>query len=326
MQKKLASLLLCTITGFCNEISVFGAGNLDSKEPYGLTTTEKHIVQNKTAINSLDSSLKGLKSSFETISQRIDGLESVYEGDGKKLNDTVIKLNELTQQSQLHENEIKTVKEVTTQILQIQEENSKSYNENLDKLKKAIDELAKVVNNINNEYISQKEFKSNMEQFVTKKEFDALKKELLNQTTSSNNKTNNTTKSNSEIPKEYANLSNAELLEKAKELFRDDFFTPAIPIFEYLIKNHYKPAESNFYLGEIWYYRKQYNDAIRHYKESAMLYDKASYMPKLLLHSAISFENTSDYENAASFYTTLINSYPDSTEAQTANKNLSQLN
>jgi TolA-binding protein len=44
------------------------------------------------------------------------------------------------------------------------------------------------------------------------------------------------------------------------------------------------------------------------------------------LHSAISFENIKDLENAASFYSTLINVYPNSTEAQTANKNLSNLN
>jgi TolA-binding protein len=325
MQKKLTLILLCTITGFCNEVSVFGAGNLDSKQPYGLTTTEKHIVQNKNAIDSLDSSLKGLKSDIQTVSQRIDGLESIYEGDGKKLNDAVIELKTLSQTAQLHENEIKTIKEVSAQILQIQEQNNQSHNENIDKLKKAIDELVKVVNKINKEYVSTKEVQSNMEQFVTKKEFEALKKELLNQT-SPTSPTQSSSSSGSEIPKEYANLTNAQLLEKAKELFSDDFFTPAIPIFEYLIKNHYKPAESNFYLGEIWYYRKQYNDAIRHYKESAILYDKASYMPKLLLHSAISFERISDFENAASFYTTLINSYPNSTEAQTANKNLSQLN
>ena len=160
-----------------------------------------------------------------------------------------------------------------------------------------------------------------MEQFVTKEEFDKLKKLVIKEEPSQN-----LPKESSQLSKEDLTLSNAELLEKAKDLFTKDYFTPAIPIFEDLIAKNYKPAESNFYLGEIWYYRKRYNDAINYFKKSALLYDKASYMPKLLLHSAISFENIKDLENAASFYSTLINVYPNSTEAQTANKNLSNLN
>ena len=39
-------------------------------------------------------------------------------------------------------------------------------------------------------------------------------------------------------------------------------------------------------------------------------------MPTLLLHSAISFENIKDKENAKSFYGTLIELYPSSEERQ----------
>jgi len=48
-------------------------------------------------------------------------------------------------------------------------------------------------------------------------------------------------------------------------------------------------------------------------------------MPTLLLHSAISFENTKDKDNAKSFYSTLIDLYPDSSEAKVAKKNLAKL-
>jgi TolA-binding protein len=93
-----------------------------------------------------------------------------------------------------------------------------------------------------------------------------------------------------------------------------------------LIAANYKPAESNYYLGEIWYYRKDYAKAISYFKKSALLYDKADWMPKLLLHSAISFEKTGDFKNAASFYETLMTNYPESKEAKSADKNLSKLN
>ncbi len=105
-------------------------------------------------------------------------------------------------------------------------------------------------------------------------------------------------------------------LDEAIALFKKDYFTKAIPMFEQLVASNYKPATSNFYLGEIWYYRKKYDDAISYFKTSAMLYDKASYMPKLLLHSAISFEKIKDFNNAATFYNSLIDIYPNSKESK----------
>lgn len=320
MKKTFAFLLLSTIA-ISEEISVFGAGNLDSNKPYGLTTTEKYILKNKNELNTIDTKVKDVKTTIESVNQRIDGLESIYEGDSKKLNDAVLQLNDLTKKSEINSIEIEKIKTVTAQILQIQEENNTNNNKNFENLKLAIAKLEKLINAINSSYISEKEFKSNMEQFVTKEEFDKLKKLVIKEEPSQN-----LPKESSQLSKEDLTLSNAELLEKAKDLFTKDYFTPAIPIFEDLIAKNYKPAESNFYLGEIWYYRKRYNDAINYFKKSALLYDKASYMPKLLLHSAISFENIKDLENAASFYSTLINVYPNSTEAQTANKNLSNLN
>lgn len=320
MKKTFAFLLLSTIA-ISEEISVFGAGNLDSNKPYGLTTTEKYILKNKNELNTIDTKVKDVKTTIESVNQRIDGLESIYEGDSKKLNDAVLQLNDLTKKSEINSTEIEKIKTVTAQILQIQEENNTNNNKNFENLKLAIAKLEKLINTINSSYISEKEFKSNMEQFVTKEEFDKLKKLVIKEEPSQN-----LSKESSQLSKEDLTLSNAELLEKAKDLFTKDYFTPAIPIFEDLIAKNYKPAESNFYLGEIWYYRKRYNDAINYFKKSALLYDKASYMPKLLLHSAISFENIKDLENAASFYSTLINVYPNSTEAQTANKNLSNLN
>jgi TolA-binding protein len=115
------------------------------------------------------------------------------------------------------------------------------------------------------------------------------------------------------------------MMSGALRLFKKDYFTKAIPIFEELITLNYKPATSNYYLGEINYYRKKYADAISYFKTSAMLYDKSSYMPKLLLHSAISFEKIKDFSNAANFYSSLIDIYPDSREAKTATKNLSNI-
>lgn len=321
----LSTILLSSTIALADEVSVFGAGDLDSKNPYGLNKTEKTILKNKKQLGSIDSKVKDVKYTVESINERIDGLESIYEGDSQKLNETVLKLNKvikkfeenstLTEQNKTNIEDLKTVSQ---QLLLIQEESRTENKANIESLKKAISKLSKTTNRINSNYISEKEFKSNMKQFITRAEFNALKKSLGQKTST---KTTSKTKTN----KVLSSGDKKTMMDEAIKLFKKDYFTKAIPMFEELVSANYKPAANNYYLGEIWYYRKKYDDAIRHFKTSAMLYDKASYMPKLLLHSAISFEKTKDFSNAANFYSTLIEIYPDSSEAKTATKNLSNI-
>jgi len=87
----------------------------------------------------------------------------------------------------------------------------------------------------------------------------------------------------------------------------------------------YKPAASNYYLGEISYYTKKYEDAIFYYKKSASLYGKAEYIDVLLLHTAISLEKTGDKDEAKIFYNNIINSYPSKKSASIAKSKLRNL-
>ncbi|WP_228150650.1 tetratricopeptide repeat protein [Malaciobacter canalis] len=309
---------------FANEVSVFGAGDLNSNEPYGLNSTEKYILKNKNELGKIDTKFKGVKTTLETVSERIDGLESIYEGDSQKLNKTVITLNKIVKQIEEIQNttsknktDIENLKNVTNQLLTMQEEISSENRKNLDTLKEAIDKLSKQLIKINKEYVSFSEMKKNMKQFVTVEEFNAFKETLGKKTSV---KTKSTTKT-----KKLSYAQKEEMLNEAKELFKKDYFTKAIPIFEELVELNFKPAESNYYLGEMWYYRDKFEKAIDYFKKSAVLYDKASWMPRLLLHSAISFENIKDYKNATKFYSTLIDVYPSSKEAKIATKNISKL-
>jgi len=87
----------------------------------------------------------------------------------------------------------------------------------------------------------------------------------------------------------------------------------------------YKPAASNYYLGEIAYYTKKYEDAIFYFKKSAGLYDKASYMDVLLLHTAISLEKNGDKTQAKAFYENIIENYQNKKSAKIAKKKLKKL-
>jgi len=87
----------------------------------------------------------------------------------------------------------------------------------------------------------------------------------------------------------------------------------------------YKPAASNYYLGEIAYYTKAYDDAIFYYKKSAGLYDKAGYMDVLMLHTAISLERTGKKAQAKAFYENVVESYPGKKAASIAKRKLRKL-
>lgn len=304
MIKKIAFTCALLTLSSAQEVSVFGAGDLDAAQPYGLTSSEKHILNNKKQLGSIDNKVKTVKEQIDTINERLDGIESVYESDSMKLNKAVREVNRIIEDKETKDQEIADIKNILTQLMAMQEESNK----NIGALQSSLKKVTDLVNKINKEYVSAKELEMNMQQFANAK--------TTAKSTASSNKTTSD-KSGVDTSK-----SNEELMAEAKAHFDKQYYKYAIPIFETLLEKNYKPAESNFLLGQIWYFRKQYEKAISYYKQSAMLYDKASWMPTLLLHSAISFEKTGDIENASSFYNTLINVYGDSKEAKIAKQKL----
>ncbi|MCG3703870.1 hypothetical protein PJV89_07280 [Aliarcobacter butzleri] len=313
MKKYLPLLLVVTSLTVAEEVSVYG----DSNASYNLTSTEKHILKTQTSVSNLSSKLDEINSLVNSINSRLNGLESTYEGDSARLNS---KLNELQRNgvsSDLGSNNDSTANQ-----------------SDLNALKAAITKLTALVNKINSEYVSSTELEKNMQQFVTREEFEAVKKAMGVKTSSVAPTKTTETKSASIDDSSSSTVSigevktaedKAKLMSEAKKDYDAKAYTTAIPKYEKLIEVNYKPAENNFYLGEMWYKRKKYDTAISHFKKSAMLNDKAAYMPTLLLHSAISFENVKDKENAKSFYGTLIELYPNSSEAKEAKTKLSKL-
>ena len=297
---------------------MFGAGNLNDPAPYGLTKTEEVIVKNKKIVIKNEKILKKTNTQVQDLNERVDGIESLLEGESLKLNKVFISLNKNIEEFKLHSqnssNSINKNSEALNTIessIALDMENIQSQitknDKNIKTIQKSFDKIVKLVNGINNNY-------------VTKKEFNRLLKLLDQKEIKSASKSNakvTTPKKSTAVKK-----SNKERLLEAKALFKKDYFTKAIIIFEDLISKNYRPAESNFYVGEIKYYRKKYKDALHYFKNSMTLYDKADYLPKLLLHSAISFEKLGDDDNAQNFYNTIVDIYPESNEAKEASKKI----
>lgn len=140
----------------------------------------------------------------------------------------------------------------------------------------------------------------------TKKELSETKKSL-NQATSLKKDEN---------PNNFKSKKNSEILQEAEKLYKEKKYDEAKDRFSFLISKKYKAAKSNYMLGEISYFQKSYANAIKYYKQSISYNDKADYTPKLLYHTAISFDKIGDSKTARNFYNALKSQYPNSKEAK----------
>lgn len=299
-------LTLGTSVLFSAEVSVFGAGDMNAPNPYGLSQSEKKILETKQKVETVDTSVRVVKSDLQTINERLQGLESIFEGEGNKINNISFSLKNIEAQSSKNQQDVESLKTVVNQLLAMQEENLK----NIAELKKAMTEIAKQTDIINKNYLSRNEFEKNIQNIGSAQS---------SKNASSQSQTKNTT-DNTEFDKKPKN----ELFDEGKTFFDKKNFNQALPIFEYLVEANYKPAESNYILGQMWFVRKEYEKAISYFKTSALLHDKGYWMPQLLLNSAISFKNLKDVDNASKFFNTLIQAYPDTKEAAEAKKIISK--
>jgi TolA-binding protein len=283
----LALLTVCASL-LASEPSAFGAGDLTSSNPYGLTTNEKVLLATEKKLKKVAQKSTYQENQLDSLRERIDGLQSIVESLSRKAHNNKVKLQEfqkLTKQSS----------ESTSQYENRLAESISTNTQEIQKVQLALDEISK--------------------NYVTKAQYNALVDDV-NRFKDMIAKSLKTTKKSS--PK----ISSFELSKKAKSYYDKKYYTKAIEAYEELIRRNYKPAYAHYMIGDMYYKRKNYAKAISFYKKSAKLYSKASYMPKLLLHTAISMDKTGDKAHAQTFYSAVVAKYPKSKEAKEARKHL----
>lgn len=114
---------------FAREPSVYGAGNIDSSSPYGLTKTEKGVLENRRTV-------QNLKNRVYEQQNRIEGLTTIIDG----LNKEVLSLKE--QLSSVMDNS------------KIQDDYNKTYSLLL--------ELSKMVDQINDNYVTHEDLRESL--------------------------------------------------------------------------------------------------------------------------------------------------------------------
>jgi len=279
-----------TCSLLANEPSVFGAGNLDSAEPYGLTSGEKQIIKNRDKLKDLSSSVSEIKRQLSEIKENSEGIRSVMGGFGSKIAKIDNKIRAIEENSNKKDESITILRKEIVELKTYVNEGRTLQDTNQERIKLVLGELSSLIDSINNNYVSKESFSK----------LEAQVASLLS-----------TKKASIESSK-----NSATLLKEGTALFKKKFYTKAKPLFEQLVKRNFKPARSNFFLGEIAYFQKQYKTAIEHYKKSISLYDKADYMPVLLYHTGISFSKLNKNKQAKQFFDALKQGYPDSKEAK----------
>lgn len=316
--KRLSLYILCFGIVFGQEPSAFNAGAIAPKK------TEQEVTQEK---------LFNLSSQMKSVNESQEGLKSVFEGQMQRIQELSNRINAVSLENNATSAEIKSNMDSNFEI----------QNKNIESLKQSIAELGKLLQENNNNL--KKEIASLQKQIN-----EALDKDdnLLSpndapkdpksatQVAESNNtntseimpkvatKEENKEKSakTDDKPKkvDLKSKSLAEVFKEGEGYLSKKEYSLADEYLQFAVKGNYKPARGNFLLGEIAFAQKKYEDAIYYYKTSATRYDKADYMPTLMLNSAKSFRAINETENSNKFLKTLIQLYPDSKEAVEAKK------
>ncbi len=279
------------------EPSAFGAGDLNNPKPYGLTSNEKVILETKQKLHTIAVKSNNQANEVDSLRERLDGLQSIIESLSRKAHNNKINLQKLQEQNSLKSQNSDEYEKRLSDIVQ-------NNTESIEKTKVIVTEISTLVDQINKDYVTKAEFNSLVRDVNRFKELMA--KELKHATPSS----------------ATSKKSSADLYNEAKKMFDKKYYTKAIEDYELLIKRNYKPAYAHYMIGEMNYRRKNYANALSYFKKSTALYSKASYMPTLMLHSALSMDKTGDKKHAKAFYKAIVSKYPQSKEAKEAKKHL----
>ena len=287
------------------EPSAFGAGDMDVENPYGLTSEEQLLLQNKKNLKKVTVKSNNQSNELDSLRDRIDGIQGIIESLGrnahknkKDLKNYILRNTDMMNNSNEFEKRLTKISQVNSILCQ----------NNIDEIAKinlVVFELSTIINTINQNYVSKKEFNNLVNDLNKFKEI--VVKEL---------------KSGSKGTASSSSKSSAEVAKEAQAYYDKKYYTKAIALYSYLIEKNYKPARANYMIGNMKYYRKNYEEAVAYYKTSAKLYSKASYMPILMLNSAISMTNLDDLKNAKMFFKSIIKKYPNTKHSKKAKDQL----
>ncbi|STQ87167.1 tetratricopeptide repeat protein [Helicobacter muridarum] len=285
------------------------------------SATKKDMRDLKELADFTRSMISDFHSKIADLEQAVEGLKTVYDGIGlTSRQDTLLIKSQMDKISNLQDaiEHIRSSQKFDLDAKQKLEAQIEANAQNIVQINQKIDKLSEAFLQANSEILKQIE--------VLSQQAIALQSSIQSiQIQPQEAPEQETVIEDSNVNKKY-NFSddNEENLKTAKKLLRDKNYDDSKAYFEYLISKKYAVAESNYYLGEIYYAYKQYNEALPYYKISVGLDSKAKYMSVLLWHTAWSFKYLGDNENYRKFLQTLVTLFPNSEQGRKAKDILSK--
>ena len=165
MNYKLIILISLFVSLNAKEVSMFGAGDISSSNPYGLDKNEKAIYKNKKDLERITYKYNKLKSSFDELSEQLECFNSVYESDSKNLNKTRKSLLNFSSNISLNKSNIENLQHVSKinsdSIISLEKRMDNFIllqNDNNINVEKSLKRITYLLNKINKDYIHKNEF------------------------------------------------------------------------------------------------------------------------------------------------------------------------
>ncbi len=275
--------------------------------------TKKDMRDLKDIADFTRSVISDFQNKIANLEQSVDGLKTVYEGisvtsrqDNLMLKAQIEKVENLQALVESYQVSQKPQVELIQNLKLQVEANTK----NIEQMNQKIDKLSEAFLQANEEILKQIQVLSE-QAIALQNNIQGIQNQPIIASIRESN--------SASVAKQYNfSSNNTDNLKEAKNLIKQKRLDDAKEYFEYLIDQNFAVAESSYYLGEIYYVRKEYNDALPYYKTSASLDSKASYMPILLWHTAWSFKYLNDQENYKKFLQTLVALFPQSEQGRKA--------
>jgi TolA-binding protein len=179
------------------EPSAFGAGDLSNPTPYGLTSNEKVVLENKTKLQKVVVKSNNQANEVDSLRERIDGLQTIIESLSRKSQNNKINIQKISEKNR---SKLETSDEYEKRVSEVTQKNT----ENIEKINLLMSELSTLVETINSTY-------------VTRVEFNEFIKGI--------NKSKGSSKSTATS---FKKMSNAEIAKKAKSSFNKKYYTKSI--------------------------------------------------------------------------------------------------
>jgi len=300
------------------EPSAFKAGDLDAPTPYGLTSSEKKIVEQNKNLQNISTKLFDTAQSQIELRNEIDGIKSLVVGHSEKINNF---------ERRIESDDNGSLKSLNKKL----DDNLKLQNENYDKIMATLSSLATLLDDTRGEYVSKEQLKAivgkNYKEIGGKKSKPKPKPPTIAENKNDDNKTEQPQAEVVEKPKQETATNSDESFKKAIQNFKENKLKEAKSGFEAVQKNDadYKKALLSYYLGEIEYKNGEYKTALEYYQKSIETDEKASYVPIILFHTGASLEKLGDKESAKKILNSLITNYPTHYLVAPAKKRVAEL-